>query len=410
MIFRLDFVLVRPLIGHNWMTGKIGTRLRQFGMLLLLASCILPLHAQKSLETTSEETATPLREEWKLQSACKLQADGASISTEAFHPKDWLATSVPATVVAAQVAAGVLPPPYYGTNLRNFPGMTYPVGGIFARLPMSPDSPYHCGWWYRKEFMIPAADKGKILWLHFGGINYRADIWLNGKKIADKSEVAGAYRTYDFDITAVKPDEQAGVVTNPQHLRTKRFGGNGVIFRCPIFPVLPLVAATPTEHDENSLLVGELEKIIRFQLAFEANGVQVHIAHQAKFVAQALRLLTHQHVLRPPCAADKNRLAIDVKESIALVGEFGSDLPYAELDGFFVGHFPVDCKAQSQVLEMRCAHRIRPPDLRIADLQLRELVRCECDGLILVRGEVDVLLDADTCDGSDDSPTNGLVR
>jgi exo-1,4-beta-D-glucosaminidase len=202
MIFRLDFVLVRPLIGHNWMTGKIGTRLRQFGMLLLLASCILPLHAQKSLETTSEETATPLREEWKLQSACKLQADGASISTEAFHPKDWLATSVPATVVAAQVAAGVLPPPYYGTNLRNFPGMTYPVGGIFARLPMSPDSPYHCGWWYRKEFMIPAADKGKILWLHFGGINYRADIWLNGKKIADKSEVAGAYRTYDFDITA----------------------------------------------------------------------------------------------------------------------------------------------------------------------------------------------------------------
>src|SRR6202012_2155412 len=45
-------------------------------------------------------------------------------------------------------------------------------------------------------------DKGKTLWLHFNGINYRADIWLNGKKIADRTQIVGAYRTYDLDISA----------------------------------------------------------------------------------------------------------------------------------------------------------------------------------------------------------------
>ena len=47
---------------------------------------------------------------------------------------------------------------------------------------------------------------GERQWLHFGGINYRGEVWLNGQKIADSTKVAGAYRTYDFDVTdALKP-------------------------------------------------------------------------------------------------------------------------------------------------------------------------------------------------------------
>ena len=67
---------------------------------------------------------------------------------------------------------------------------------------MAQDSPYRCGWWYRTEFAAPAAaHAGERQWLHFGGINYRGEVWLNGHKIADGSTVAGAYRTYDFDVT-----------------------------------------------------------------------------------------------------------------------------------------------------------------------------------------------------------------
>jgi exo-1,4-beta-D-glucosaminidase len=147
------------------------------------------------------DTSTQLRDGWNVQSACKLQADGAVLSTTIFHPENWISTTVPATVLATQLAAGEVKDPYFGTNLRNLPGVAYPIGHNFADLSMPEDSPYRCGWWYRKEFAIPAAAKGKTIWLHFGGINYRADVWVNGKKIADKTQVAGAYRTYKFDVT-----------------------------------------------------------------------------------------------------------------------------------------------------------------------------------------------------------------
>jgi exo-1,4-beta-D-glucosaminidase len=147
-------------------------------------------------------TVTPLREGWQLQSACKLQAGGDSIAAVGFPVEGWLKTRVPSTVLAAQAAAGVVPDPYYGANLRQIPGTSYPVGQNFSNLPMPQDSPYHCGWWYRTQFTAPAASASDgRFWLHFAGINYRAEIWLNGRRIADTSTVAGAYRTYDFDVT-----------------------------------------------------------------------------------------------------------------------------------------------------------------------------------------------------------------
>ena len=147
-------------------------------------------------------TVTPLHDGWRVQSACNLQAAGDAISSEGFAADNWLKATVPSTVLAAQAAAGAVPDPYYGANLRQIPGTSYPIGQNFSNLPMPQDSPYHCGWWYRKEFTAPAASAQQDrYWLHFGGINYRAEIWLNGHRIADSTQVAGAYRTYDFDVT-----------------------------------------------------------------------------------------------------------------------------------------------------------------------------------------------------------------
>ena len=153
-----------------------------------------------------------LHEGWRLQSACKIDSQGETISQPAFDPKAWSEITVPATVLAAQVATGQIKDPYYSDNLRKIPGTDYPVGKVFSNLPMPDDSPYRCGWWYRKQFTIPASDKGRTLWLRFGGINYRANIWLNGKRIADSTQVAGAYRTYEFDITSLAQPGKANVV------------------------------------------------------------------------------------------------------------------------------------------------------------------------------------------------------
>ncbi len=151
--------------------------------------------------TMCKAEATPLHTGWNLQSACKLDSDGATISTTAFHPAGWIATTVPTTVLAAQVAAGIFKDPDYGTNMRSIPGTTYPVGANFSNQPMAPDSPYHCGWWYRKTFSVPAADKGKTLWLRFAGINYRGDLWINGQKVVDDKVFQGAFTQFDFDVT-----------------------------------------------------------------------------------------------------------------------------------------------------------------------------------------------------------------
>ena len=88
-------------------------------------------------------------------------------------------------------------------NLRSFPGTKYPIGDNFSNLPMPSDSPFNVSWWYRREFEVPRSYQGKTIWLNFRGINYRAKIWLNGHKIADSSQVAGTYRFFEFDITAI---------------------------------------------------------------------------------------------------------------------------------------------------------------------------------------------------------------
>jgi exo-1,4-beta-D-glucosaminidase len=147
------------------------------------------------------QTVMPLAEGWTLQSSSKIEQSGETISKPSFQPEHWYTVTVPTTVVSALVKNKVLPDPFFGMNLRKFPGVTYPIGANFSNVPMDPDSPYLASWWYRKTFSIPAADKGKTIWLNFRGINYRANIWLNGKQIAKSDDVAGAWRTYEFNIT-----------------------------------------------------------------------------------------------------------------------------------------------------------------------------------------------------------------
>jgi exo-1,4-beta-D-glucosaminidase len=148
----------------------------------------------------------PLRAGWALQSSAKVTATGEAISSPSFHASNWIESDVPTTVVAAQIKSKLLPDPFYGMNIRQYPGVSYPVGFNFSNIPMPPDSPYAVSWWYRNEFTLPNVYAGKTVWLNFRGINYRANIFLNGKQIANSGEVAGAWRTYELNVTsAVKP-------------------------------------------------------------------------------------------------------------------------------------------------------------------------------------------------------------
>ena len=149
------------------------------------------------------EVRLELREGWAIQSSAKVSAGGEAVSQPGFATAGWHPATVPTTVVSALVADGTYPDPYFGTNLRAIPGTSYKPGTNFSNEPMPADSPFAVPWWYRTEFTVPPETAGRTLWLHLGGVNFRFDAWLNGKKVADAAKTAGAFRTHEIDVTGV---------------------------------------------------------------------------------------------------------------------------------------------------------------------------------------------------------------
>ena len=117
---------------------------------------------------------------------------------------DWYKATVPSTIVGNLVDQKVYPDPFFGMNLRSFPGMGYPIGTNFSMRPMPADSPFKASWWYREEFRVTPRPEGQV-WLSFDGINYRANIWVNGKLIADTNRVAAPIARTDSTSPHLQP-------------------------------------------------------------------------------------------------------------------------------------------------------------------------------------------------------------
>jgi mannosylglycoprotein endo-beta-mannosidase len=136
---------------------------------------------------------------WQMQDSAKVVASAPIISTAAFQPQGWYAATVPGTVLTTLVNDGVYPEPLYGENMRAIP-----------------ESLNKTSYWYRASFMVPAAYKGRHTWLHFSGINYTAEIWVNGRQAGT---MRGAFIRGDVDISEfVKPGRHAvlAVLVSPQ--------------------------------------------------------------------------------------------------------------------------------------------------------------------------------------------------
>ncbi len=95
----------------------------------------------------------------------------------------------PATVLTSYLNAGALPDPNFGDN----------------QLMIS-DSFFHADFWYRTEFTAPRAPRGRHLWLNFDGINWKADVFLNGEKLG---RIEGGFMRGRFDVTSrIRPGDE----------------------------------------------------------------------------------------------------------------------------------------------------------------------------------------------------------
>ncbi len=189
------------LVGSN-MISNSGRMSHWWLSLSVVAALTLLTPSARANAPEEAGAKLTLHTGWMLQSSCSVNATGDKISVVGFDTKGWHKTDVPATVVAALVDDKTYPDPDFGENLRAIPGTTYPIGKNFSGMPIPKDSPFHCSWWYRTEFRLPKHFERRHVWLNFGGINNHANIWLNGHQIAGGKDVAGAYRTYEFDVTA----------------------------------------------------------------------------------------------------------------------------------------------------------------------------------------------------------------
>jgi hypothetical protein len=116
---------------------------------------------------------------WKLIDAAT--ATGCDIHNPNFDASGWFDAVVPGTVLTTLVEQGVYPDPYYGLNNLHIP-----------------DSLARTDWWYRTLFVAPKASSGERLWLQFDGVNYKAEVFLNGRRAGD---IAGAFVRGCFEIT-----------------------------------------------------------------------------------------------------------------------------------------------------------------------------------------------------------------
>ncbi len=126
------------------------------------------------------EGRSVLRAGWKLNEAGKVKAKGDALSKPGFDAAAWHAAVVPGTVLGSLVRAGVVPDPYFNLNHMAIP-----------------ESLCRQDWWYRVEFDAPAAWAGRPVVLQFDGVNYRAEVWLNGAKLGT---VVGAFQRGRFDV------------------------------------------------------------------------------------------------------------------------------------------------------------------------------------------------------------------
>ncbi|MEA2701236.1 MAG: exo,4-beta-D-glucosaminidase [Myxococcales bacterium] len=180
-------------------------------------------HTRGNAETPRLQTQLSLNAGWSVRSSAELSlgngkgngGDGAmtvgqALSQLGVDTAAWRRVDLPSTVLGALVTAGEIVDPFFGSNLAKIPGQG-PEAKNFSNFPMPEDSPFRQSWWFRKELSLPP-EAGPHASLQFDGINYRANIWLNGHPVAGRDQVAGAYREYEFDVTLLLHRDRPNVI------------------------------------------------------------------------------------------------------------------------------------------------------------------------------------------------------
>lgn len=127
--------------------------------------------------------------QWKMIKAGDAIDPGEKISLSNYATTNWMPAIVPGTVLNSLVYNQKYPEPYYGINNK-----------IESKLipDISETGRDFYTYWFRTDFTVPQSFKGKTVWLQLDGINYRAEVWVNGNLL---STMNGMFIQDYIDVT-----------------------------------------------------------------------------------------------------------------------------------------------------------------------------------------------------------------
>lgn len=192
---------------------------------LCLACWLKPVSAegQALLVIPEPGEKTLIHSDWYARKANEVKMDGNRLSAVPLDKIGWLPARVPGTVLTTLLENGLYPAPEFGLNNNLIPDI-HEVGNDFYT------------YWFTRQFTIDALPEGRTVWLNFRGINYKAEIFLNGKRI-NRNTHEGMFLRKTFNITPYlrtdAPNVLAVLVYPPTHVGNPNGGqgGDGQIAR-----------------------------------------------------------------------------------------------------------------------------------------------------------------------------------
>lgn len=155
---------------------------------------------------------------WRCQGIEKLPPylNGETISAASYNTAGWMPAVVPGTVLTTLLHNKLIPDPFYGMNDVRIPDI-YMAGRD------------HYTYWFVRDFVEPFPVADDKVFLYFRGINYSADIFMNGRKLNSKPD-KGMFLRQSYDITPYLSKDRRNrlaVIVYPPDVVGNPNGGQG---------------------------------------------------------------------------------------------------------------------------------------------------------------------------------------
>lgn len=187
--------------------------------MLLLVCWAAPAVAQTAKQVVLPDAGGKflLHDGWMARRASEIGEDGNRLTSQPFQQEGWMKAKVPGTVLTTLLENGVYPAPEVGLNNELIPDI-YRVGRDFYT------------YWFVCPLSPVQKKEGEHIWLNFRGINYKAEIYLNGKRV-NRTTHEGMFLRQSYDITSLLRSDSTNMLAvlafPPDHVGNPNGGQGG---------------------------------------------------------------------------------------------------------------------------------------------------------------------------------------